>query len=368
MKSAADIEQTAAEWLVRREGEGWTDADQAAFDAWVAEEIAHRIAVIRLETVWRKAGRLRVSTLRSGEAETPNSVRAELASPKAFALSLSKGRSFFSRGQGKDGASPGLDPGSARTEFEDETLDINPRRRWLWPAAIAASLALASVPVYQSLTAVESYATAVGGFQSLPLADGSRVDLNTNSRLGVVYRKSVRRLDLERGEAFFKVAKNADRPFVVHAGAWRVTAIGTAFTVKLRGGDIDVVVTEGRVRLDSPATGATPTRPVFASAGQAATATGASAVVRPLDAAAMDMALSWRDGLLIFEGRPLGEVAAEFNRYNHVQLVVDPSATGVIVDGSFRATNVEGFLRLLRQGFDVNSVQDGPNELVLKKI
>src|SRR3546814_4428132 len=104
MKSAADIEETAAEWLVRREGEAWSDADQTAFDQWVAEETAHRIAVIRLETVWRKAGRLRASVLRSGEAEAPNSVRAEPASapPKPFALSLSKGRSFFSRGRSEE--------------------------------------------------------------------------------------------------------------------------------------------------------------------------------------------------------------------------------------------------------------------------
>lgn len=329
MKSAADIEQTAAEWLVRREGEGWSDADQAAFDQWVAEETAHRIAVIRLETVWRKAGRLRVSALRSGE----------MPSPVAQAAS-------------------GPDDDPAPT----------PRRRWLWPAAIAASLALVSVPIYQSLADADTYATAIGGFQRFPLADGSRVDLNTNSRLDVAYSKAVRRLDLERGEAFFKVAKNAARPFVVHAGAYRVTAVGTAFTVKLRGGDIDVVVTEGRVRIDPPATGATPARPIFASAGQVATATGATPVVRPLDAASIDRALSWRDGLLIFEARPLGEIAAEFNRYNQVQLVVDPSATGVIVDGSFRANNVAGFLRLLNQGFGVKSFRDGPNEVILKKI
>lgn len=328
MKSAADIEQTAAEWLVRREGEGWSDADQAAFDQWVAEETAHRIAVIRLESVWRKAGRLRVSALRSGEA----------LSPVAEAVN----------------------------EPDDEPVPI-PRRRWLWPAAIAASLALVSVPIYQNLTAAETYATAIGGFQRFPLADGSRVDLNTNSRLDVAYSKAVRRLDLEQGEAFFKVAKNPARPFVVHAGAWRVTAVGTAFTVKRRGDDIDVVVTEGRVRIDPPATGATPARPIFASAGQVATATGTSPVVRPIDAAAIDMALSWRDGLLIFESRPLGEVAAEFNRYNQVQLIVDPSATGVIVDGSFRANNVAGFLRLLNQGFGVRSVPDGRNELILKK-
>src|SRR3546814_8087899 len=90
MKSAADIEETAAEWLVRREGETWSDADQTAFDQWVAEETAHRIAVIRLETVWRKAGRLRASVL-----EKPDPVRAEpeAAPSNPFGLSLSKGRS-----------------------------------------------------------------------------------------------------------------------------------------------------------------------------------------------------------------------------------------------------------------------------------
>ncbi len=364
MKSAADIEQTAAEWLVRREGDAWSDADQTAFDQWVAEDTAHRIAVIRLETVWRKAGRLRASVL--GQ---PNPARAEpeAAPSKPFVLSLSKGRSVFSRGRGKDGASTS----SARTELGDEASDAAPvprRHRWLWPAAIAASLALISVPIYQSFNGADTYATAVGGFQRLPLADGSRVDLNTNSRLDVAYSKAVRRLDLEQGEAFFKVAKNAKRPFVVHAGAWRVTAVGTAFTVRMRGGDIDVVVTEGRVRIDPPAANGVAARPVFASAGQVATASGVTPVVRPLDAAAMDMALSWRDGLLIFERKPLGEVAAEFNRYNQVKLDVDPSATGVIVDGSFRATNVAGFLRLLKQGFGVESVPDGRTELVLKKI
>ena len=325
MKSAADIEQAAAEWLVRREGDAWSDTDQMTFDQWVAEETAHRIAVIRLETVWRKAGRLRASALGNGEA-TPLSV------------------------------------------VEEDNRPAPRRRRWLWPAAIAASLALVSVPLYQSFTGAETYATAVGGFQRLPLADGSRVDLNTDSRLDVAYSEAVRRLDLEQGEAFFKVAKNAKRPFVVHAGAWRVTAVGTAFTVKLRGGDIDVVVTEGRVRIDPPAADGVPARPVFASAGQVATVTGTTPVVRPLDAASIDMAMSWRDGLLIFERKPLGEVAAEFNRYNQIKLVVDPSATGVVVDGSFRATNVAGFLRLLEQGFGVESVPDGRTELVLKKI
>lgn len=330
MNSAAEIEQTAAEWLVRREGEGWSDADQAAFNEWIAEETAHRIAVIRLETAWSKAGRLRASALRDGDDAPAEQI--------------------------------------VEDEYEPETEVPPTRRRWLWPTALAASLALVSVPAYQAFFGTESYATAVGGFQSLPLADGSRVDLNTNSRIEVAYSEAERQLELEQGEAFFNVAKNPDRPFVVHAGPYRVTAVGTAFTVELSDGDINVVVTEGRVRIDAPSADGEPARPIFASAGEAAFATGATPVVRPLDAAAMDMALSWRDGLLIFESKPLGEVAAELNRYNQVKLVVDPSATGVVVDGSFRATNLDGFLRLLEQGFGVESVRDGENELVLKKI
>src|SRR3546814_8812761 len=110
---------------------------------------------------------------------------------------------------------------------------------------MAAALARVSVPSDQSFTGADTYATAVGGFQRLPLADGSRVDLNTNSRLDVAYSKAVRRLDLEQGEAFFKVAKDAQRPFVVHAGAWRVTAVGTAFTVRMRGGDIEIGRAQG---------------------------------------------------------------------------------------------------------------------------
>src|SRR3546814_13124062 len=94
------------------------------------------------------------------------------------------------------------DLSSARTEFGDEGEGGTPRRRWLWPAAIAASLALVSVPIYQSFTGADTYATAVGGFQRLPLADGSRVDLNTNSRLDVASSQAVRRPHLEQGAAF----------------------------------------------------------------------------------------------------------------------------------------------------------------------
>src|SRR3546814_21014783 len=100
MKSAADIEQAAAEWLVRREGDAWSDTAQTAFDQWVAEKPAHRIAVIRLDTLWRKPGRLRAPVLRSGDPEAQQPVRANTASPPHQPLPLTYPMThyFFSRG------------------------------------------------------------------------------------------------------------------------------------------------------------------------------------------------------------------------------------------------------------------------------
>lgn len=331
MNEAADIERQAAEWLVRREGESWSQSDQVAFDGWVAESTANRIAVLRLETAWNKAGRLRASALTALD-EAP--VEASAAN------------------DAREGAA------------EPET-----RRRWrVWPALVAASLAAVAIPVYNQFQTADTYATPIGGFQQLPLADGSRVDLNTNTQLAVDYSGEERLVQLSKGEAFFKVAKDTKRPFVVQAGEYRVVAVGTAFTVKLRGREVEVVVTEGRVRIEGPTQAGVPARPTFASAGQTAVATSAAPVVRPVAAEEIDNALSWRDGLLIFDGRPLGDVAAEFNRYNRAQLVVDPSATGVIIDGTFRATNVDGFVRLLKQGFNVEGQREATGEIVLKKM
>ncbi len=326
MKSAADIEETAAAWLVRRDGADWSDADEAAFERWKNETTAHRIAAIRLESVWNKAARLRASALPLETDAAPQTMVAEL-------------------------------PREAAT----------PRpRRWMWPAALAASLALVAVPVSQLFGGAEDYATAVGGFQQVPLDDGSRVDLNTDTALEVAYSEGERHVALARGEAFFKVAKDRSRPFVVEAGDTRVTAVGTAFTVRRRGSEVDVIVAEGRVRIEKLAA-AGAVRPTFASAGEAARAPAAGmAVVRPLASAELDGALAWREGLLIFDGRPLGEAAAEFNRYNKTQLVVAPSATHVVVDGSFRATNVDGFVRLLGEGFGVKAAREEGAVITLK--
>jgi len=330
MNSAADIEQQAAKWLARHDADNWSERDQAALNEWIDASTAHRIAWLRLESVWAKADRLRASKV---EEEMPPAPPAN----------------FVAANDERGGA-----PRSAK---------------WTWGAVAAALLLAVAIPGYRYLThPVEAYATAVGGFQQLPLADGSRVDLNTDTILNVAFSRDERRVSLTKGEAFFKVAKDKTRPFIVEAGRYRVIAVGTAFTVRMKGDDVDVLVTEGRVRIEGPGQ-SSHEQVAFVAAGQAAVVERSvvAPIVKPAAPDQLEAALSWRDGLLIFESRPLGEVAAEFNRYNREQLVVDPSATGVIVDGTFRATNVEGFLRLLHQGFAVQSVRRADDAILLKR-
>lgn len=324
MTSASQTEREAAEWLARRESGTWSGADQAALDRWIAAATANRIALLRLETVWRKS-----DLLRDGP-EPPASDAVDQAGGRYRAI-------------------------------------LSPLRR-LRRAALGAAMAAAAVAgviLYPSWspTPAEAYATPVGGFQKLPLADGSRVDLNTDTKLAVSLTASERTIRMEQGEAFFEVAKDRKRPFTVRAGGYRVVAVGTAFAVRMEGEGLDVAVTEGTVRVVREADNVT----TLVLAGQTAVADRRGPVVRPAGIDELDATLAWRDGMLVFSESLLGDVVAEFNRYNRRQLRVEPSAAGVRVDGRFKATNLEGFLRLLEQGFGIRAAPAGDDALVLRR-
>ncbi|WP_182849641.1 FecR family protein [Pelagerythrobacter aerophilus] len=331
MKTAAQTETEAAEWLARRDAGDWDDADQSALDLWMEESLSNKIAFLRLESAWNMADRLRASALNPVDVEVDSEV----------------------------------EPGAEIVEL--------PRRpvlarvpKWIWPSAAAAMLALIVVPFAMRTEPAQVYSTPVGGFQDLPLADGSRIELNTDTQLSVDFSDDERRVRMSRGEAFFEVAKDEARPFVVQAGDYRVIAVGTAFSVRYTGNDIDVAVTEGKVRVEGPARTDGTLETAFVSAGQIADAEATQAVVRPAPAGEIDRSLAWRDRLLVFDNRPLGEVAAEFNRYNQQKLVVDQSAVGVMVDGTFKPGNIGGFVRLLDQGFDVVAERTPDGRILLR--
>jgi transmembrane sensor len=209
------------------------------------------------------------------------------------------------------------------------------------------------------------------------LADGSILTLNTDSTVRLQFTAGERRVKLERGEAFFEVAKDPVRPFVVEANDRRVVAVGTQFAVRRddSDGDIQVVVTEGTVRIEGDrgiAASATGTAKsdgsggVLLPAGTIAHASGANLLLQKSQALAAQEAVSWRQGVLVFHDLTLAQAAAEFNRYNTRQIVVDdPAIAELTVAGSFQANNVEAFARLLEKGYPIR-VRSSGNQVLLE--
>ncbi len=307
MGGAAEIEQRAATWLARREEPDWSVADQAALDAWLAQATAHRVAYLRLESVWRRADRL-----------------AALASPGAPAK---RGRAWF-------------------------------------PVRMAAGLAMAAalgagLMVLGPDLGRRSYATELGGHATIPLKDGTRLELNTDTRVRTDIAKDHRAVWLDRGEAYFEVAHDASRPFVIYAGSRKLTVLGTKFSVRRTGDGIELAVVEGRVRVD-PARPAPRLRPAVATRGAIVIAKGDSTLLAPPSPQRVANELSWRQGMLVFDQSSLSDAVAEFNRYNAKKLVVTDAAAGSIrIGGSFEAQNIDAFARLLEQGFGLKVETQG---------
>jgi transmembrane sensor len=229
MSTSRQIETQAANWLARRDAPDWLPADEAVLNAWLAESTAHKVAFIRLETAWNASQKL-----------------------KALGAGVSKGvipapglwrRSRFLRLRG------GLAVEPARAATGPRTGSRRRRGR-LGLYGLAASLLVGAVVASLWLFSPggSAYRTAVGGLEAVPLRDGSKVTLNTDTDVRIELSPSERRVDLRRGEAFFDVAHDATRPFVVRAGDKRVVAVGTKFSVRRDGNEMWVVVTEGMVR------------------------------------------------------------------------------------------------------------------------
>jgi transmembrane sensor len=353
-----EIEEIASEWLVRRGSGHWTDADQARFEQWLEASTLNRVAYLRLELAWEEAARLKA--LAAG-------VPGDNAPPP-----------------GRWNLTPLFDPGRGLSEPHETVNTDPPRRRWTWHLMLTASVVLAiaaGLGAYQFWhSGGDRYATPVGGLASVPMPDGSKIMLNTDSQVRVALTAAERRVELTRGEVFFDVAKDPSRPFVVDAGTKRVVAIGTQFSVRRDGESVQVVVTEGKVRVESvvralsnravaasgSAVPAPAVAPVLLTSGAIARADAAGPLVVHMGDA--ETHLSWRNGVLMFRDQTLADAVAEFNRYNLRKIVIaDPAVAQLKVEGNFRATNVEAFVRLLESGFPIRASADEHQILLRSK-
>jgi transmembrane sensor len=352
------IERRAAAWLARRDGEAWDAAAQTELDQWLAQDIAHRVAFLRLASAWDEGDRLKALGAGIAHQGVPPRGAWQLG-PGALATPIDP------PGPPRDAAAPAL----AALVFAPRA----PARGTRWPL-LAGMAALLLVTVSASAVlgwrhyAVQeraSYASQLGDLRAVALSDGSQATLSSDSRIDIALSRAQRHIDLAQGEAFFAVAKDADRPFVVGAGLRRAVAVGTRFSVRRDGASVRVVVTEGTVRLESDAADGRAQPTTLLPAGSIAIAGPDGVLVRSVPVAEAERILDWRDGLLSFEHATLGEAVAEFNRYNTRKLVVaDGRAAALQVAGTFQWSNTEGFVRLLERGFPVR-VERRADQVVL---
>lgn len=323
-------ERAASAWIARLGADDVSAEDRMRFEAWRNASPRHARAYEDLCATWRRL------------TEAGPMVRAV-----SFGQSMNEAANF------------------RRT----------PQRWGLAAAAAIGAVALAGWWYAARLAPETRFQTAIGEHASVALPDGSTLELNSNSFARLDYTESARIVRLERGEAYFTVTRDQQRPFRVVAGGSWVQAVGTAFNVYVRPAGVRVTVSEGTVKVghdDSAGSGvpsarATTAAPVsILNAGQQLDVHGQAARIRSLPPAELTRSVAWRNGTLYFENQPLGDVAAELSRYTTLKIVVnDEILRNLPVGGTFQANpqGAETLLTMLEDGFGL-SVDRGSGDRV----
>ena len=308
------IQVHAADWvLARRLTSSWNEADQEALDAWRESSLANHLAYLRLDAAWERAIRL--------EALRP------------------------------------LGP-----------VEVEPRTRRLpgifvrIAAVVGVVGVLGAIGAYLLQPSTKTYSTGIGGHELVTFADGTKIELNTNTVLHARMTTSERVVWLEKGEAFFQVKHDPAHPFVVMAGDRRVTDLGTKFLVRRDSARFEVAVVQGRVWFDASGKRA---QAALLSAGDDAIASANAMSVTKKSDQALNKQLGWRQGMLVFERVTLADAASEFNRYNARKIVfADPQVADHMIGGTFPATDVVAFTSAVQIAFGLH-VQNKADEIVI---
>lgn len=272
--------------------------------------------------------------------------------------------------------------------FAHEVAKTRSRRfRVLAPVALAAA-ALVLAVVWLVYWVPETVVTGVGEQRLLALEDGSRVFLNTATRVAVRYSEQRRLVELESGEALFDVAKDVNRPFIVQVGDRQIRAVGTSFVVRRDDEQLAVTLVEGKVSVkpapladsekvpkgqdETKAAARLPTaQRDAAGSAEIITLVAGQRLIIPasqiaqVDTVSVDKATAWRRGQVILDDTPLANAIMEMNRYNARKLVVEnPKANDLIVNGLFQAGDSLSFANAVAQTYGL-TVVEGQKEILL---
>ena len=303
VNDAMAIEDRAAEWVADSHNpEGWTVERRSELDAWLAQSLSHHVAYLRMEATWRRTNRL--AALRTPLRTPPSSNNSKNVTWKRVAVVL------------------GL---VVIVGFFAGNYLARPHRQLI--------------------------ETPKGGQEKLALADGSQIELNTDTAVLLDIGAQRRSVELVRGEAFFEIKHDASRPFVVTAAGHTLTDLGTKFLVRTAPNSLRVALVEGRALLEGMSDRQ---RTVVLSAGDVAIATAEATRILKKSNRELSESLAWQHGLIVFHNTPLADAVAEFNRYGGAELVVaDQGAANLTINGTFRFTSAENFAASAHEIFDL---------------
>lgn len=299
----------AAAWIAElHDSERSPHLQARELHAWLREDESHRRAFDRMTQLWETTGRLQM--------------RAQSAS----------------------------DSGQARP----------PARRYAPLVALAATVAAVAIGIAYYFRQ-DAVITGIGEQQAMFLGDGTRVVLNTNTRLVVNYDERARRVQLVRGEALFDVSKRPNWPFIVTVDGHEIQALGTSFIVRHDDSqDLSVTLVEGRISVAPAAANNVRTLadPQVLAAGERLTVSRNRPVT--VDRPELSRVMAWESGRVEFEETPLADAAAEMNRYSTHHVTVAGAEVGQLrISGVFRSGDSEEFSRAVAATFGLQINREG---------
>jgi transmembrane sensor len=324
------VRRAAAAWLARLRADNLSDRERLEFQRWLSCDASHRMAYRRMEALWADLG-VYAGTPEIDKALNANGVR----------------------------------------QWREVTRIHRGGGRWrarVWATATTLALVVLVGGWFawhtQQIT-TNTYVTAVGEQRTLVLGDGSRVTMDTDTRLSIAFSGKMRRLTLERGRAFFSDTKDVNRPFVVTTKVATVRAVGTQFSVYEHNGNVTIALIDGSVIVTSRDNGAAPnTQQTTLEAGQRLSM--GPAYQRPVLERLSSNATAWLSGKLVFKDVLLPVAVAELNRYSTDKITIGDAATaGLHVSGVFRSDDPHAFVDALRAAYDVVAKRSASGGMVL---
>jgi transmembrane sensor len=329
--------EDAAAWHDRLHREKVTEETRRAFADWLAESPRHMTLYESIDRVW-------------------TSLQTSAADPQILALRHETALRLTRRA----------------------SVTARPLR-WVAAAAIVTiGIALTAVTVrpgseHPGLTSLldvfhlrdtDHYETVTGERLAFALRDGSQVTLDTQSELKVEFTATERIVRLRRGQAFFEVAKDPRKPFVVEVRGRRFVAVGTAFDVRVDGDQVKVTMVEGTVRVE-PSHASPPVRATITAGEQLIADTQREDRVRPADS---ERSTSWRRGQLVFDNTRLADAVAELNRYSDSKIqLADADLAELRLSGAFATGRPTVFVEAVTAYFPIQITRSDDKAVVLSK-